>query len=319
MAEHNNSKEQHPDSKENQSIVENDSVLRQANRPDANGKKEKTQRQKNVIYLIIALLCIIAIAAIPVGAYFFTSPNSPLSKNEDGVPKTLAEAAQVENPALINNEVTKGNKDYFLNSIDGLDNTEGAFVFAAENLNAEEVSQRVADKEIVPVDVYITFTGRKSLDTLFNNLDIFKQYIADESVVLIVHPVHTTVDASTLIPEAIAQVAAADSSKTWAMLEESLAAGVVMLRGDYEDDVTIELLAKSAQNLGLFDITDSTLKAKHFEHWLLENQKEVNEIVKDFVPAVFIGGKKVDSSSVNVLDTGSLFRAVNKQIIENSK
>ena len=51
-----------------------------------------------------------------------------------GTPETLAEAAQVDNPALINNEVTKGNKDYFLNSINRLNNTEGAFVFAAEHL-----------------------------------------------------------------------------------------------------------------------------------------------------------------------------------------
>lgn len=319
MDKHDDSKEQHSDSKEHQSVTEKDSILQRASNPDANGKKEKTQRQKNIIYLTVALLCIIAIAAIPVGTYFFTSPNSPLSKEEDGTPKTLAEAAQVDNPSLVNDEVTKGNKDYFLNSIDGLDNTEGAFVFAAEHLDAKEVSRRVADKEIVPVDVYITFTGRKSLDTLLNHLEVFKQYISDESIVLIVHPVYTTVDASTFIPEAIAQVAAADSSKTWDMLEESLAAGVITLRGNYEDDVIIKLLAKTAQSLGISDITDDTLKAKHFEHWLLENQKEVNEIVKDFVPVVLIGGVKVDNSSVNVLDTDSLFRAIDKQIVENSK
>ena len=66
------------------SVAEKDSILQRASNPDANGKKEKTQRQKNIIYLTVALLCIIAIAAIPVGTYFFTSPNSPLAKEEDG-------------------------------------------------------------------------------------------------------------------------------------------------------------------------------------------------------------------------------------------
>ena len=77
------------------------------------------------------------------------------------------------------------------------------------------------------------------------------------------------------------------------MLEKSLAAGVVMLRGDYEDDVTIKLLAKSAQNLGIFDITDSTLKAKHFKTLAFsENQEKVNKIVKDFVSGSFYWWQK---------------------------
>ena len=262
--------------------------------------------------LVLGLLLALVLTMLPI--LFEKNDNSA---DVDSPLKSLTDSKNAQSPVLLNDNVSKENDDFFLNTIEGIDNTESAFVFTAKDIDEKELSEKIASGEMVRVDLYISFTGNKSLDTLLNNLESFREYINKESIVLVVHPVATTVDASVYIPEAIAQVADLDSSKAWNMLEQSLAVGSIRKRGDYGDDTIIRLLAKSAKDLGVSDINDSSLKAKRFEQWIVKNQEEVNKTVQDFVPAVVINGEKVDMGSLNTLEAGSLFREIDKQVIDN--
>lgn len=292
--------------------VSTDEEIDSSLKDDSTNPKGAKHNKTVLLVLVLGLLLALILTMLPI--LFEKNDNSA---DVDSPLKSLTNSKNAQSPVLLNDNVSKENNDFFLNTIEGIDNTESAFVFTAKDIDEKELSEKIANGEMVRVDLYISFTGNKSLDTLLNNLESFREYINKESIVLVVHPVATTVDASVYIPEAIAQVADLDSSKAWNMLEQSLAVGSIRKRGDYGDDTIIRLLAKSAKDLGISDINDSSLKAKRFEQWIVKNQEEVNKTVQDFVPAVVINGEKVDMGSLNTLEAGSLFREIDKQVIDN--
>lgn len=261
-----------------------------------------------------AILSITAISVVIFSfvVWFMYDITNPPSVHDDGATsfEESSDLSDIPAPELLNGEISKTeNGTGFLSTIEGIENTESAFVFGQPDMEIDENTN--------VVDVYISFTGQKSVDLLLNSLAGFKSSVYHGQFVLVVHPVATTFAASELIPEAIAQVSDKDSSKTWGMLEQSLATSSLRNRGDYDDDMLVKLLVKSAKNLGVNDIEEDDIYAAHFNQWLLENQEHVAESVKTYVPSIYVNGERISEDDANILDSNELFAEISARLADS--
>lgn len=168
---------------------------------------------------------------------------------------------------------------------------------------------------ISTLDLFIDFSNVASRDFLAVNSPILERFIKTEGLVVRVHPIPNNHPMSMLIPEAVAQSIAEDSSLSWNFM--------VKLNKNtkgFETDDSISLANSIASEVDEFGYKISAKSILHgaYSSWIYENSK--NETLKlKSAPIIIFGITPLTDESVVIHDPESFASYLSKSIKENRK
>ena len=271
-----------------------------SNITDNNNMKGKV-KNNNALKILSLLVIILAIAASFLGYIVY---DKELFKKDDEEVKPLTESI-----LLLNSEIIEKDGEKFLPEYNKIDtDTKSSFVFGGKDINYEEKNNYKI------VDLYVSFTGAKSVDTIWNNIESFEGAMSNGDIILVVHPIPTQNNIAVVMPQALAKSAEENSSKTWELFVNYVA----ITKANHENNGTFtsekmrESMINSAKDLGYNSINKELLESTEFLSWIFDDMDNITKKVSESIPSIYVNGEKIDYKETSYVDTNKLFEKISE-------
>lgn len=272
-----------------------------ASPPSTSIEEKPTNKKSNAVKMLLLLIVILATAAIFLGYIVY---DKALLKNNSEDADILT-----ENIALLNSEIVEKDGEKFLSEYDKINTpTKSAFVFGGKNIDYNET------KNYKVIDLYISFTGAKSVDTIWNNIESFEGAMSNGDMIVVVHPVPTQNNIAVVMPQSLAKSAEENPDKTWELFVNYIAITKAnnTNNGTFTSENMRETMISSAQELGYKSINKELMESTEFLSWIFDDIENIINKTSDSIPVIYVNGEKVDYKETSYVDTNKLFEEINK-------
>lgn len=262
----------------------------------------EVQRWSTKKIVTISLIAGISAIALAILVAFLIAPIIETKKAQAELNGNFSSQGEV---AIVNNKVEtfKGqnvtgadiNQKMLIGTKSGktIGQDAGVFVFS----NGKENNQKV-------VEVFADFSSQTSRDFLLLNMPDLKKMVEGGIIDLHIKPVPTG-DAFTMYSaEAIAKTISNQPDRAWDFIVELLKLSAV-ISTDKPDDLVSEIV-KTAEKSRIDGITDTVIKSGSFASWIIATGDDSRLKVGYYPPVIYIDGKLLDQSRVNINDKDSM-------------